>query len=60
MDLRTMDLNQYLRRVLDALEGVHSELEQLRILKEHELGVRIQHAEEGHGPYIPKQPADEE
>jgi hypothetical protein len=53
-----MDLDQYLRRVLDALEGIHSHLEQLRILKEHELGVHLEYGE--HGPYIPKQPADEE
>ncbi len=55
-----MNADQYLRRILDALEGTHSQLEQLRILKEHELGVEIKHAEEGHGPYIPKQPAEEE
>ena len=54
-----MDLDQYLRRVLDALEGVHSELEELRILKEHELGVRIQ-PDPDHGSYVPTQPADEE
>jgi hypothetical protein len=40
-------------RLLDALEVIASELEALRVLKEHELGVRIQHAEEGHGPYVP-------
>ena len=48
-----MDLDQYLRRVLDALEGIHSELEALRILKEHELGVRLEYSKEGHGPYVP-------
>ena len=53
-----MDLNQYLRRVLDALEGVHAELEQLRILKEHELGVRLEYGQ--HGSYVPMQPAGEE
>ncbi len=47
-------MDQYLRRLLDALEGVHSQLEQLRVLKEHELGVRLEHAEGGHGPYVPK------
>ncbi len=49
-----MDLDEYLRRVLDALEGIHSVLEQLRVLKEHELGVQLEHSEEGHGPYVPR------
>ena len=52
-------MEQYLWRLPTEVEGIHSELEQLRILKEHELGVRIQHAEEGHGPYVPKDPAEE-
>ncbi len=47
-----MNLDLYLRRVLDALEGIHAEMEQLRMLKEHELGVRIQH-DPDHGPYVP-------
>jgi hypothetical protein len=57
-----MNLDQYLRRVLDALEGIHSHLEQLRILAEYELDVRIEHAEEGHGAYVApnQQPADGE
>jgi hypothetical protein len=45
-------MDQYLRRLLDALEGIHSELEQLRTLKEHELGVRIEHSAEGHPPHV--------
>jgi hypothetical protein len=53
-------MDQFLRRLLDALEGIHSELEQLRTLKEHELGVRIQH-DPDHGPWVPTgQPAGEE
>jgi len=51
-------MDQYLRRILDALEGIHSELERLRVLKEHELGVRVEEAEGGHGPYVPKEPAE--
>ena len=43
-----------LRRILDALEVIAAELERLRILKEHELGVRLEHAEGEHGPYVPK------
>ena len=43
-----------LRRILDALEVIAAELERLRILKVHELGVRLEHAEGGHGPYVPK------
>jgi hypothetical protein len=30
-------------RVLSALESIASELEQLRMLREHELGVRVVH-----------------
>ena len=52
-------MNELMRQV-NALEGIHSQLEQLRVLKEHELGVRIEHAEGGHGPYVPKEPAEEE
>jgi hypothetical protein len=47
-------MDQFLRRLLDALEGIHSELEQLRVLQEHELGVRIEHSEGGSGPYVTK------
>ena len=47
-----------LMRLVDALEGIHAELERLRVLKEHELGVRIEHAEGGHGPYVPREPAE--
>ena len=37
---------------LDALELIAAELEQLRILKEHELGVRLEHPPEGDPPYV--------
>jgi hypothetical protein len=40
-------------RKLDALENIVKELERLRILKEHELGVRLEEAPEGSGPYVP-------
>ncbi len=55
-----MGPDEYLRRILDALEGIHSGMEELRILKEHELGVRLEYGE--HGPYVPSEaePADEE
>jgi hypothetical protein len=46
--------------VLQVEDRLHSQLEQLRILKEHELGVRIEHAEGGHGPYVPKDSTEEE
>ena len=57
-----MNADQYLRRILDALEGIHSGMEELRVLGEHELGVRLEHSEEGHGPYVVpnQQPAGEE
>jgi len=41
-------------RELDALEIIAAELERLRVLKEHELGVRLKEAPEGSGPYVPK------
>jgi hypothetical protein len=37
----------------DALENIVRELENLRVLKEHELGVRLEEAPEGSGPYVP-------
>jgi hypothetical protein len=48
-----------LMRLVDALEGIHSELERLRVLKEHELGVRLGHAEGGQGSYVPEEFAEE-
>jgi hypothetical protein len=39
---------------LDALQSIAAELERLRVLKEHELGVRLKEAPEGSGPYVPK------
>jgi hypothetical protein len=49
-----------LTRAVDALEVIAAELERLRVLKEHELGVRLEESEEGHGPYVPKEHAEEE
>jgi division protein CdvB (Snf7/Vps24/ESCRT-III family) len=40
-------------RELDALENIVRELERLRVLKEHELGVRLEESKEGGGPYVP-------
>jgi hypothetical protein len=40
-------------RLVDAMENIAIELERLRVLKEHELGVRIEYAPEGSGPYVP-------
>jgi hypothetical protein len=39
-------------RELDALEIIAAELERLRILKEHELGVRFEHPPSGDPPYV--------
>jgi hypothetical protein len=47
------ELTRWLRRTLDALENIAIELERLRVLKEHELGVRVEEAEGGVGPYVP-------
>jgi hypothetical protein len=38
-------------RIIETLEYILAELERLRILKEHELGVRVE--EDEHGPYVP-------
>jgi hypothetical protein len=43
---------RYLRRTLDALENIVIELERLRVLREHELCVRLE--DSGHSPYVPK------
>ena len=48
-----MDEQQRKWRELDALENIVKELERLRVLKEHELGVRLEEAPEGSGPYVP-------
>jgi hypothetical protein len=47
-------------RLVDALENIASEVERLRVLKEHELGVRVEEAAGGHGPYVPRGEADDE
>ena len=49
-----MDENTRKARELDALELIAAELERLRVLKEHELGVRVEYASEGGGPYVPR------
>jgi hypothetical protein len=46
-------MNELMMRIIGALDGIHSELEQLRVLKEYELDVRVEHADAGHGPYVP-------
>jgi len=48
-----MDETTSRARELEALENIVRELERLRILKEHELGVRLEEAPEGSGPYVP-------
>ena len=47
-----------LARVIDALELIAAELERLRVLKEHELGVRVEEGEGGGGPYVPAKPVE--
>jgi len=39
--------------MLDALENTAAEMERLRVLKEHELGVKLEEASEGSDPYVP-------
>ena len=37
----------------DAPELIAAELENLRVLKEHELGVKLEFDPDGGGPYVP-------
>jgi hypothetical protein len=48
-----MDEQTRRARELDALELIAAELENLRVLKEHELGVRLEYDPDGGGPYVP-------
>jgi hypothetical protein len=52
---RRREMNEGMRRAreLDALENIAAELERLRVLKEHELDVRLEYDPEGSGPYVP-------
>jgi hypothetical protein len=43
-----------LTRIYEALDLIAAELERLRILKEHELGIELKEAAGGSGPYVPK------
>ena len=47
-----MDEQTRRARELDALEIIAAELERLRVLKEHELGVRLEHPPSGDPPYV--------
>ena len=43
-----------LMRLVYALGNIAAELERLRFFKEHDLGVRVEEGEGGHGPYVPR------
>ena len=47
-----MEEQELRARELDALALIAAELEKLRILKQHELGVRLEHPPEGYPPYV--------
>ncbi len=47
-----MDENE-LGRAVDALENIAAEMERLRVLREYELGVRLEHNADGE-PYVPE------
>ena len=47
-----MDEQTRQHRTLDALETIASELEMLRVLKEHELGATVEYEGGGGGPYV--------
>ena len=50
---RHVNEQQRTARELDALELIAEELERLRVLKEHELGVRLEYDPDAGGPYVP-------
>jgi hypothetical protein len=45
-------MDDELERIREELGAIAAVLEALRVLKEHELGVRIKH-DPDHGPYVP-------
>ena len=47
-----MDEQTRRARELDALELILVELEKLRVLKEHELGVKLEYDADAGGPYV--------
>jgi hypothetical protein len=47
-----MEEQQRRARELDTLELIAAELERLRVLREHELGVRLEHPPSGDPPYV--------
>jgi hypothetical protein len=47
-----LDELERMLRLVDALENIAIEMERLRVLKEHELGVRLEYGEGG-DPYVP-------
>ena len=49
-----MDEERRRARMLDALELISAELEELRVLKEHELGVKLEYDAEAGGRYVPE------
>ena len=49
-----MDERQRRERELDALEIIAWELEKLRVLKERELGVKLEYDPDGGGLYVPE------
>jgi hypothetical protein len=51
------ELTRWLRRTLDALEVTAAEPEKLGMLRERELGVRVEHDRDG--PYVPAQSVEE-
>jgi hypothetical protein len=51
---KQMDEETRRERELDVLEVIAAELEALRVLKEHELGVRLEYDPDDDGPYVPE------
>jgi hypothetical protein len=49
-----MDEKTRRARELDAPELIAWELQNLRVLKEHELGVKLEYDPDGDGPYVPE------
>jgi len=47
-----MEMQELLRRLLEGVETCAEELEELLVLQQYALNVRIEHSPEGHGPRV--------
>ena len=45
--------------LVDALKNITAEMERFRMLKEHDLGLRLEEGKAGGGPYVPTSEPEE-